>query len=83
MNPFETAPQKAQGGRNMLKIILRSGWALALVAALLTSPVSATAETDSTVVKAENVASAAMGWRAPQCAQNTSSAAMRPPQNPQ
>jgi hypothetical protein len=35
MNPFETAPQNAQGGRNMLKTILRSGWALALVAGLL------------------------------------------------
>ena len=38
MNPFETAPpapKTALGGRNMLKTILRSGWALALVAGLL------------------------------------------------
>jgi hypothetical protein len=32
---------------------------------------------------ARTLAAAEIGWRAPQCAQNTSSAAMRPPQKPQ
>ncbi len=49
MNPFETAPQNAQGGRNMLKTILRSGWALALVAGLLAPGVAAMAQTTQTV----------------------------------
>jgi hypothetical protein len=49
MNPFETAPQNAQRGRNMLKTILRSGWALALVAGLLAPGVAAMAQTTQTV----------------------------------
>ena len=48
MKPFETAPQNAQGGRNMLKTILRSGWALALVAGLLAPGVAAMAQTTQT-----------------------------------
>lgn len=49
MNPFETAPQNAQGGRNMQKTILRSGWALALVAGLLAPGVAAMAQTTQNV----------------------------------
>ena len=35
MNPLELVPMIAQGGRNMPKTILHSGWALALLAGLL------------------------------------------------
>ena len=35
MNPLELVPMIAQGGRNMPKTILRSSWALALLAGLL------------------------------------------------
>ncbi len=49
MNPFETAPQNAQGGRNMLKTTLHSGWALALVAGLLAPGVAAMAQTTQNV----------------------------------
>jgi hypothetical protein len=50
MNPFETASKTALGGRNMLKTILRSGWALALVAGLL-APGIAMAQTTPRVSK--------------------------------